>query len=306
MLRSLDGSASLVVGTVVVGGAIAVGNVLLPVIVKRDFPDRAGWVTGLYAAAMAITASAAAALTIPFGSLTGLGWRGGLAAWALPALVAGAGWLPQMRHRARLDAIGLPKGAGRLLADPLAWQVMLFLGLQSLGFYAVVAWLPSVYRDLGVAPGDAGLLASLIPLAGVLGGLIIPARAAMATDQRLAAVLVALGSAAGLLGIMVAPMAAPVLWVAVVGFSQGAGFPLALTLIVLRTRSPAETQRLSAMAQTLGYTIAATGSLLVGAARDVTGGWAAPIGLLVALAAIQAVTGLAAGRARFVAGGHAG
>ncbi len=298
-LRVVDGFAGLLAGTVLVGGAIASMNVLLPVIVKRDFPDRAGRITGMYTAAMAVMASVAVAATIPIGTLTGLGWRGGLGFWALPVVLALIAWAPHLRNRS--EGLGrLPGGVGELLRDPLAWQVTFFLGLQSLGFYAVVAWLPSVYRDQGIAPSDAGLLAAVVPLAAAIGGLTVPARAARARDQRAATFLASIGTAVGLAGLAVAPLAAPLLWVLVIGISQGAGFPLALTLVVLRSRTPAETQRLSAMAQSLGYSIAALGPLLAGAVHDATGGWTASLGLLALLTVGQAVTGLWAGRARFV------
>jgi CP family cyanate transporter-like MFS transporter len=300
VLRALGNLGLLFAGTVIVGGAIAVGNVLLPVIVKRDFPNHVGRVTGLYTSAMAIAAAAAAAVTIPLATSLGVGWQGGLGAWAIPVAFALVAWLPQLRDRTPFGQASHPGAMRTLLGDGLAWQVTLYLGLQSLGFYSAVAWLPSVYRDLGVDPVDAGLLVSIVPLAGVAGGLMIPAPAARRRDQRWAAFLVSMGTAVGLVGILVAPLAAPILWVAIIGYAQGASFPLALTLIVLRTRTPAETQRLSAMAQTFGYLVAAGGPLAVGAAHDLTGGWEAPLALLVALIAAQAVMGLGAGRARYV------
>lgn len=301
LLRVLGGWEALVLGTVAVGGAIAVGNVLLPVIVKRDFVGSSGRVTGLYTATMSVTAALAAAATVPIGDALGTGWRGGLAAWALLVVVALAAFLPRIAAQERPALIASAGPARTMLRDRLAWQVTFFLGLQSLGFYALVAWLPSIYRDLGVPPGEAGLLAAAVPLAAAVGGLVVPARAARAPDQRAAALLVSIGTAAGLVGLMVAPLAAPLLWVLVAGFSQGGGFPLALTLVVLRTRTPAQTRQLSAMAHTVGYLVAATGPLAVGAIHDVAGGWAAPIGLVVGLTVLQGIVGLFAGRA-----GHVG
>jgi CP family cyanate transporter-like MFS transporter len=300
ILRALGGVELLVAGTVVAGGAIAIGNVLLPVIVKRDFPDRTGRVTGLYTATMSVTASLGAAITIPLGEALGTGWRGGLAAWALPVVGAIAVWMPRIWGQARPAMIATPGSVAELLRDRLAWQVTIFLGLQSLGFYAMVAWLPSVYRDLGLPAADAGLLASVVPLAAIAGGLTVPAAAARARDQRAAAFLASMGTVVGFLGILAFPLAAPVLWVVVVGVCQGAGFPLALTLVVLRTRTPQETQRLSAMAQTVGYMIAALGPLLMGSVHDAAAGWAVPLAMLAVLTTLQAVAGLWAGRAAYV------
>jgi CP family cyanate transporter-like MFS transporter len=300
LLRALGGLGLLIAGTVVVGGAIAIANVLLPVIVKRDFPNHVGRVTGVYTSAMALTAAAAAAITIPVAATLGLGWRGGLGAWGVPVILAVVAWLPQLAARTPFVHAPLPGATRALLGDGLAWQVTLYLGLQSLGFYSAVAWVPSIYRDLGVDPVQAGLIVSIVPLAGVAGGLLIPAPAARRRDQRWSAFLVSIGTAVGLLGILVAPLAAPFVWVAIIGFAQGASFPLALTLIVLRTRNPAETQRLSAMAQTFGYVVAAAGPLAVGATHDLTRSWDGPLALLVGLITAQAVMGLGAGRARFV------
>jgi CP family cyanate transporter-like MFS transporter len=300
LLRALGGLELLVAGTVVVGGAIAVANVLLPVIVKRDFPNHVGRVTGLVSSAMAVTAAAAAAVTVPLGDVLDLGWRGGLGFWAIPVTLALVAWLPQLAARTPFLHSPLPGATRALLGDGLAWQVTLYLGLQSLGFYTVIAWLPSIYRDLGLDPVAAGGVVAVIPLAAIPTGLLIPGLFTRARDQRWSAFVVSMGTAIGLLGVLVAPLAAPLLWVLLIGVSQGVSFPLALALIVFRTRTPAETQRLSAMAQTFGYMVAATGPLVMGAAHDLTGSWAGPLALLVALIALQAVIGLGAGRARFV------
>lgn len=304
LVRVAAGTWLLILGTFVAGGAIAVANVLLPVVVKRDFADRPGLVTGLYTAGMGIGASAGAAATVPIAAAMGLGWRGGLAFWAIPVVVALLVWLPQMHVRTRALAAAHPGAISVLLRDALAWQVTIFLGLQSLGFYALVAWLPSVYRDLGATPTEAGLLLSVSALVGVGAALTIPARLARARDQRFAAFALSAITALGLSGVLLAPLLAPLLWVAIIGGSQGAAFPLALTMIVLRTRTPEETQRLSAMSQSIGYLIAAGGPLIVGALHDLTATWQAGLALLVGLAILQGFVGLGAGRARLVGVAH--
>jgi CP family cyanate transporter-like MFS transporter len=300
VVRAVGPGSVLLGGTVVVGGAIAISNVLLPVIVKRDFPAAAGRVTGIYTTAMGIAAAAAAALTIPIGDALGLGWRGGIAVWAVLVVVALIGWLTRTGAQASPEWAGRPVARRTMLGDPLAWQVTLYLGLQSLGFYTVVAWLSSIYRDLGMDPAEAGFVSAMVPLGSVIGGLTVPGRAGRAESQAIAAFLVAAGTAVGLIGVVVAPLAAPFVWALIIGTCQGAGFPLALTLIVLRTRVPQQTQQLSAMAQTVGYLVASTGPVLVGAIHDAFGGWTVALLLLAAIAVIQGLMGLGAGRPMYV------
>ena len=183
-----------------------------------------------------------------------------------------------------------------LLRSPLAWQVTLFFGLQSLEFYAVVSWLPTIYQDAGFNPSDAGLILSVSTLAGAPAALVMPSIASRARDQRLHAIAVCALIGVGLLGVVIAPLAQPWLWAALIGFGNGASFPLALTLLVLRTRSSTDTARLSAMAQSVGYLIAALGPVLVGAVHDATGSWGPAVALLLALLVPQTVVGIAAGR----------
>lgn len=289
------GALALFGGTILAGGAIAIGNVLLPALVKRDFPESAGAVTGAYTMALQVAAAAAAGLSVPVATAFG-GWRPGLAIWALPALATLLLWLPQLRDRTRPAAAAAVGSLGELLRSPLAWQVTLFFGLQSLEFYAVVSWLPTIYRDAGFSPSDAGLLLSVSTLAGAPAALVMPSIASRAGDQRLHAVAVCALIAVGLLGVIVAPLVQPWLWAILIGLGNGASFPLALTLLVLRTRSATDTARLSALAQSVGYLVAALGPVLVGLAHDLTGSWTAAVGLLLVLLVPQAAFGVAGGR----------
>src|SRR4051794_3232698 len=287
--------ATLFAGTVIAGGAIAIGNVLLPALVKRDFPARSGALTGVYTMALQTSAALAAGLSVPIATGFG-GWRAGLLVWAVPALVTLILWAPQLRSRTKPLVVAAVGSVGDLLRSPLAWQVTLFFGLQSLEFYAVVSWLPTVYQDAGFSPADAGLVLSVSTLAGAPAALIMPSIASRAKDQRLHAIAVCLVIGVGLIGVAVAPLAQPWLWAALIGFGNGASFPLALTLLVLRTRSSTDTARLSAMAQSIGYLIAALGPVLLGVVHEATGSWSAAIGLLVVLLVPQTIAGVAAGR----------
>jgi CP family cyanate transporter-like MFS transporter len=293
--RALDGPAALFAGTVVAGGAIAVANVLLPPLVKRDFPARTGLMMGVYTMAVTGAAAAAAGLAVPIAS-AGLGWRGALGVWAVPAAVALVAWLPRLRGHTRPPA---PPTAGRsLLRDPLAWQVTVFFGLQSLSFYAMLGWLPSMYRDFGMSPAEAGFLLSLLGLVQIPVSLVLPGLAGRARNQVGYAVCGTALIGAGTAGVLLAPMAAPYLWITLAGLGQGACFALGLNLFVLRTRRMSDTARVSAMAQSVGYTICAAGPLLVGVLHEVSGSWTVPLTLLVALVVPQLVCGALAGRDR--------
>jgi CP family cyanate transporter-like MFS transporter len=294
--RVLDGPPALFAGTVVAGGAIAVGNVLLPPLIKRDFPDRTSLMMGVYTMAVSGTAAVAAGLAVPLAALPGVGWRGSLGSWAIPAAVATLAWLPRLRGHTRPPAA--PPAGRSLLRDPLAWQLTVFFGLQSLSFYAMLGWLPSMYRDFGASPAQAGFLLSLCGLVQIPVSLVVPGLAARARNQVGYAVVGTALIAAGTAGILLAPMAAPYLWVVLAGAGQGTCFALGLNLFVLRTRGIRDTARVSAMAQSLGYTICAFGPLLVGVLHDVTASWTAPLILLLALVVPQLACGALAGRDR--------
>ena len=295
--RVLDGPAALFAGTVVAGGAIAIGNVLVPPLVKRDFPGRTATMMGVYSMAVSGAAAVAAGVAVPLAEATGLGWRGALGAWALPALAAALAWLPRLRGHTRPPT---PPAARSLLRDPLAWQLTVYFGLQSLSFYAVLGWLPSMYRDFGASPATAGFLLSLSGLVQIPVALVLPGIANRARSQVGYAVGGTVLIGAGLAGVLLAPMAAPYLWVVLIGAGQGACFALGLNLMVLRTRRVHDTARVSAMAQSVGYTLCALGPLLVGLLHDATDSWTLPLVLLLVLLVPQLVSGALCGRDRTI------
>jgi CP family cyanate transporter-like MFS transporter len=187
-----------------------------------------------------------------------------------------------------------------LLRDSRAWEVTLYMGLQSLGFYAVVSWLPTIYQDHGWSATRAGVLLSIVAIVGTPFGILVPHFAARRRDQRAWVAATTLLIAAGFLGILLAPTGAAYLWAVLLGVGQSSSFPLALTLVALRTRVARDTVRLSALAQSVGYVIAALGPLALGAVHDATGSWRPPLVLLVALTIPQLVFGLGAGRPGYV------
>lgn len=303
LVRLIPGVGFLFVGTAVAGTAIAVGNVLLPVLVQRDFAQRTGTAIALYTTSLIGFAALTAGVTVPVANALGGGWRPGLAVWAIPAAVAALAWAPALVRRdapARVASgtARLPRseGAWRLLRHPLAWQVTMYFALQSGGFYATLAWLPSIFRSHGASDTTAGLLLSLTLIVGMAAALTVPGLAARVRDQRpLVAICCAL-MVGGLLGILLAPMAAPYLWAVILGLGQNASFPLALMLIMLRGGSVEDTQGLSTLAQSVGYVLAALAPIAVGALHGASGTWTPALILLLALVGPQLAVGLAAGR----------
>jgi CP family cyanate transporter-like MFS transporter len=297
--RVTGGIPALFLGTVLAGGAIAVANVLLPPLIKRDFTERSGTMMGVYSTTLSASAAVAAGTTVPLSALVGLGWRGGLGAWAVPAVLAALVWVPLARKRTRPPPAG-PATRRSLLGKALAWQVTGYFGIQALSFYATLAWLPSIYQANGFSAASSGFLLGLAGLVQLPVTLVLPHFASRARNQVVYIVVATALIGAGLLGVLQAPTAAPYLWVTLIGIGQGSCFALGLSLFVLRTRGVADAARLSAMAQGVGYVVAAFGPLLVGVLHDVTDSWTAPLLLLLLLVVPQLVLGALSGRARAV------
>ena len=284
-LRLLSPVALLFAGSLLAGAAIAFANVLLPAYVKREF-DRPGAVMGFYSASLNLGAAAGAALTVPLANAFGVGWRTALALWLALALAALALWLPVAgTGRAHRTSEPLPDDAGTwpLLRQPLARQVAAYLGLQSVQFYTVAAWLPTLLSDSGVPVREGGLLLGLANVVGAAGALLAPAQAGRMRTQRPLIAAVGAFYLIGLGGLLVSPATGTLVWVAAFGLAQGGGFALALTLIVLRSPTPLVAARLGGVAQCLGYLLAALGPLVIGALHDLTGGWSWPVALLLAV-----------------------
>lgn len=300
VLRAL-GSAGLFAGTLVAGASIGVVNVLLPGILKRDFADSADRVTGIYTMALSLGAALAAGLTVPLQEWSS-SWRIALAFWALPALLAAIAWWPW--QRAPHTAQPLPAKSPSLLRDRLAWQVTLYMGLQSSLAYCVFGWLPAILQDRGLTALQAGLSLSvsvLIQLITALGApLLANVHVRRGGDQRATIALVLTLTLSGLLGCLYAPVNSLWLWITLLGLGQGGTFSMALALIVLRSRDAQTAARLSGMVQGIGYSVAALGPFAVGLLHELTGNWAA-LGLLFTLISAGALfSGLAAGRHGFV------
>ncbi|MEY9892022.1 CP family cyanate transporter-like MFS transporter [Catenulispora sp. MAP5-51] len=317
VVRSLPGTALLFTGTVVIAAAIAAGNVLLPVVVRANVPgSRIGQVTGVYVTAMGLVAAISSGVSVPLADVLPGGWRSALGCWAVLAVLALPAWLPYLRREARpaampttqakADAKAAPKekakgkAKGKAKAagpwhSALAWQVSLFMGLQSFGFYATIAWFPSIVHDHGTPAAAAGWELFLFQAVGLVASSTLPLLTRRRVDQRLLAATASVLSAAGFALLAAAPGLAVVSCV-LLGLGSGATLVLALTFQGQRAAEGPQAAALAAMAQSVGYLVAAIGPLLLGALHGTTGGWVVPLTLLTGLAGVQAVIGIGAGR----------
>ncbi|MDX3093885.1 MFS transporter [Streptomyces sp. ME01-24h] len=292
-------------------GGIAVGNVLMPVVVKRWFPDRVGTMTGLYSMALSLGTALAAAVTVPMTRAFGGDWRLGLGAWGAVAAVAVLPWVPLVRERghaptgpvAASAAPALPAAeetpAGSIARSRTAWALATYFGLQATGAYITMGWLPQIFRDAGVSASTAGVLLAVTMVMGVPLSFVLPALAGRMRHQGGLAVGLGLFGIAGYAGLWAAPAAAPWVWALLLGVSN-CSFPLALTMIGMRSRTGGGVVRLSAFAQCTGYLLSIPGPILVGALYQRTGGWDLPVAFMLALLVPQIAAGVVAGRDRAV------
>jgi MFS transporter, CP family, cyanate transporter len=294
-VRSAGTAPALFGGTIVAGAAIAVCNVLLPALVKRDFPTSVSAVTACYVTVMGLAGGLAAGIAVPVGESRG--WRIALGCWLLPALLASAAWAPRaLAHTpAQPEQHPIVHRTARLpWKEPLAWAVTAFMGLQSLGFYVLINWMPSVLRG-HLNPTSAGWNLFILQAVAVLTSLATPLLNRRRADQRALAVGCSLISLAGYLVLLYAPGFATGCAV-LTGIGTGASITLALAFLGLRAPDPTTAAALSAMAQAIGYLIAATGPFLFGVLHAATTGWTIPVLLLCLTAFAQAIVGYRAGR----------
>ena len=302
LARTATPLAMLFGGTVVLGAAIAIGNVILPGFIKREAPHRIGPMTSLYSMAISGSGALGAGLTVPLQHAFGLGWHGALGLWAVPALGGLLVLMPWLLHARRAgDARARRHPTTNLWRNPVAWQVTIYMGSQSLVFFSTAAWLPTLFIDHGISDQRAGFLLSFMSIVGVAGAFAGPLLANRRPDQQWLVTISALLCLVGIAGVLVAPVTLALLWMALVGLGVGMALSLALTMIGLRSPDAVHAAELSSMAQTVGYLLAALGPLLIGLVYDVTGGWTVPLTLLIVALAPMLLSGLGAGRNLLIA-----
>ncbi|MFC7549195.1 MFS transporter [Plantactinospora sp. GCM10030261] len=301
LLRASTDSAAVFLATSALALAgIAVANILLPMLVKQYFAHRTGLVTGAYTMALTVGSTVAAAAAVPVAHAAG-SWRAGLGAWALLAALAVLPLIPLALRRGRPKLLDRSPSAARVRPSRtrLGWAMAAYFGMQSLSGYAIMGWLAQLFRDAGYRPETAGLLLAGVTAMGVPLALAMATLVARVRTLHAVVATLSTASAVAYLGLAIAPHDGALLWVPLLAVGQAA-FPLILATIGLRARTPAGTVALSAFAQSTGYLVAALGPLLVGLLYSATGGWTAPIALLLGALAVQTTAGFAIARPRFV------
>ncbi|MFF9487609.1 CynX/NimT family MFS transporter [Streptomyces sp. NPDC014676] len=303
----VGGTAAFLATSALALMGIAVSNVLMPVIVKRWFPDRVGSMTGLYSMALALGTATAAAVTVPLTDALGGNWRSGLALWAALAAAAVLPWIPFVRarepeHDGARAGRDVPAEAPvrlRITRSRTAWALAVFFGLQATAAYITMGWMAQIFRDAGVPAGTAGLLLAVTMVMGVPLAFVIPRLATRLPHQGPIVLALGVSGLVGYAGLYLAPAAGAWAWAVLLGIANCA-FPLALTMVGMRARTGAGVAQLSAFAQSTGYLISIPGPLLVGVLYQHSGGWGLPIALMAGLMIPQMIVGVLAGRDRTV------
>ena len=306
--RGAAPGALLFPGTILCSGAIAVMNVLLSSLIKRRWPERAGFLIGLYIMALSAGAIVASLVSVPLWQGTGgsvaltLGWL------AAPAALAVLLWLPQARSAPRPTAAGRPAARPRparvaVYRYAVTWHVTIFMGMQSLLYYATLSWLPTMLRDRGESAAAAGDLLALMGVGNLAVSLFIPMLAQRMRSQVALVVPTTIAVTAGLAGLLYLPLGGAVGWALILGAGQNAALALAIFFTAARAPHAAAAASLSSLAQAVGYLLASAGPLEVGLLHSATGSWTAPVMVLFALSAVMLVAGLLAARPRMLPAG---
>jgi MFS transporter, CP family, cyanate transporter len=306
LARGAAPGALLFPGTILCSGAIAVMNVLLSSLIKRRWPERAGFLIGLYITALSAGAIVASLVSVPLWQDTGgsvaltLGWL------AAPAALAVLLWLPQARPRPQSRATPAAHARPARVAvhrHAITWHVTIFMGMQSLLYYATLSWLPTMLRDRGESAAAAGDLLALMGVGNLAVSLFIPMAAQRMRSQVALVVPTTLAVAGGLAGLLYLPLGGAVAWALILGAGQNAALALAIFFTAARAPHAAAAASLSSLAQAVGYLLASAGPLEVGLLHSATGSWTAPVTVLFALSGVMLVAGLFAARPRVLPAG---
>lgn len=301
ILRTLFGTGSLFTGTLLIGLGIAVCNVLLPSLVKQEFPDKVGTMTGAYTLSMNIFGALASGISIPLAVNMGMGWKGALTCWIILTILALASWMPRMRSmRSSVTVSKAYDSQVNMWKSPLAWQITVVMGLQSFIFYNIVSWLPEILMTRGMVADTAGWMLSLTQFSMMPFTFIVPIMAGRMKSQIPLVYVTVVLYLAGFLGLIFGSYTLIPLWVSIIGIAGAFSFGLVMMFFNLRTKTAEEAAELSGMAQSVGYLMAAVGPLLFGFLHDLTASWTIPLFLLLIASIIIFICGLGAAKDRFI------
>ncbi|WP_338045652.1 MFS transporter [Paenibacillus antarcticus] len=302
-IRSISMTVFLFSGTLLVGVGIAIGNVLLPVVVKEKFPQKFGLMTSVYSSSMGLFASLASGISIPLAHDLQFGWQGALIVWGIPAVIAIIVWVLLIKgnpaHSNKVKNVST--SANRTWRSPLAWKIALFMGFQSCLFYITMSWLPEIIHNYGISRGAAGWLLSLTQIIGLPASFLVPIIAGRLRSQVWIACVLGMCSIVGYGGLLLGS-SYPILIMSIVliGLALGGNFPLALSYIGIRTRNAGQSAELSGMAQSTGYLLAAVGPIFIGYLYDMSHMWTVPIITLMIVSVLVMTFGMLSGRDQYI------
>ncbi|MUG88535.1 MFS transporter [Paenibacillus timonensis] len=328
LVRSLPSVTALFAGTALIGIAIAIGNVLLPGLIKRDFPQQVGLMTSLFTTCLTFWAAISSGISVPL-SQGPLGWRGALTIWVALTAVSALVWLPLLprldkasgrngqttgANHSRISEVGVatdpasrPSTQGeatgtrfRIWRSPVAWLVTMFMGFQSILFYVSISWLPDILQERGMSAEQAGWMLSLMQLISMAGSFLMPLLAARSNSQKWLTAATAALCVIGFGGIWAGPVSLAALSILLLGIGSGSTFGLAIVFFSLRSRTTEQASALSGMAQSVGYVLAAFGPTLFGYLHDFSGSWDTPLAVITGVSILTALFGYAAGRKGYV------
>lgn len=304
IIRSLFGLSFFFIGTLLIGLAISFGNVLMPGIIKMNFPFRVGIVMGFYAVSMNSFGALGSGLSVPLSTIGNLGWQGALAIVTVPVVIAILFWLPQLKKPVEPVATSRAQGekATSIWRSPLAWAITLFMGLQSLVFYTLITWLPEILHLHGYSPSAAGWMLFLMQFALIPVTFIIPVIAERMKNQKVLSGLTGLLFILGLSGVLLGHVMLMPLAVIMIGMASGSAFSLSMMFFSLRTSDGHQAAEMSGMAQSFGYLLAALGPAVFGALHDLTNSWTAPLLMLIILSGVIFVVAIISGEDRVIEG----
>ncbi|WP_366295774.1 MFS transporter [Paenibacillus sp. AN1007] len=303
VIRSLSGAIHLFIGTAVLGFAIAICNVLLPSIIKRDFPDKIGSMTGAYSISMNLCGAIASGISVPLAVNAGLKWQGALGVWGILSFISVLCWLPQLRKQTKQTVTTSQRIVSHdvnVWKSPLAWQVTLFMGIQSMIFYVLIAWMPEILKQQGIAPNQSGWFLSIMQLGMLPFTFIVPVIAGRMSNQRLLVVITTVLLLTGTLGLLYGCPNIILLWIIMLGIGGGFAFSLSMMFFGLRTENAHQAAELSGMAQSIGYLLAAMGPALIGYLHDASNSWDLPLFILLGASVLLFLVGMGAASNRTV------
>lgn len=305
-IRSTPLTATLFIGTAIVGIGISIMNVLLPAVIKEKYPNKVGEMTSIYSTSMVIFAAAGSGVSVPLAKNLGLGWEYSLLFWGLLVLIGIVVWsIVIKQNKSSPDKeIQLKTNitqSGKVWKSSLAWQVSIFMGLQSLIFYVIISWLPEMLHDFGFSIVAAGWLVSYAQFVSLPATFLAPILAGKFSNQRGIVLGIGMLYLIGFTGLLIGgPLSLLVLWVTLIGIASGGSISLALAFLGMRSRNAQQASELSGMAQSIGYVLAASGPLLIGLLFDITNSWTIPIIVIIGINILMIIFGFGAGRDKYI------